>query len=377
MRRFFDTVLILFVCVHTHVFSSSEPQWGVVPGSHFELVGLDRRSLNFVESLNEQLLEVCERHLMQHPEAFPQRVLVTFRVEDTATFSGAYQIVTGPGGFVRIDFRWDESLTYWQLCYGLVDAYLTRYTIYNYGYESLPQVKAWVVAALSSELYLGLRPSAFIGWADELGRQETPDGPSLTDSAIEVRGEPLARSPYLLLQAMRKWGISRSEIARMCELGVAGNDIQQVLEASIQPTDPNLGALTLHDWWIGSMDDLLDVGFGVSESLEQSRAWLTDLADFTSVREFGVEVDNLRGLWKHRENSELRDVLRARIQLIRMRLEQVNPAYFNAAVGLGALYEQVLEAEQFHTFIYALTTYLSEFVDAKRLHAEVSSALRQ
>ena len=349
----------------------------VVEGTHFDVVGLHRQSVNFVEELSERLLVVTKRHLLAQPEFFPQRVLVALRPRDQVTFDGPYRIQVKEGGFVRVDFRWDEDLSYPTLCYALMDAYLARYAIYHYGKTGPEQVKAWVVSALGTQVYISLRPSSFIGWTEALAPQGTPAGPSLSDTASAIRGSDPSLSPYLLFLAMRNWGISRNQISRMCEAAVAGKDVQETLQLAIQPTDPNLDRLTIFDWWVGSTNDLLSARVGRFESLDASREWLTGLTDFTLYRESGAEMENLRALWKHREDPVLQETLRARRDLIRLRLDQVNPAYFNAAVGLGSLYESVLEGEKVHEFIFALTTYLSDFSDTKRLHTETLVALTE
>lgn len=344
-------------------------------GTHFDIVGVQRQSVNFVENLNERLLIVCKRYLKAQPEFFPQRVLVALRPADQVTFDGAYRIEHKEGGFVRVDFRWDESLSYPTLCYALMEAYLTRYAIYHYGKEGPDQVKAWVVAALGTQLYVGLRPSVYVGWSEALAEGGTPEGPSLSDTAAAIRGSDPSLSPYLLLLAMRNWSISKDQIARICESAVAGKNVHSMLELAIQPKDPNLDRLTIFDWWIGSTNDLLVSRLGRYESLDASRAWINELTNFDAFRETDTTIENLRSLWKYRQEPMIQETLRARRELIRIRLEQVNPAYFNSAVGLGALYETLLESEQVHEFIFALTTYLSEFEDTKRLHVETLGAL--
>lgn len=52
------------------------------------------------------------------------------------------------------------------LCYCLMDAYLTRYALYSYGYEAPNQLKSWVVTALAMQTYMSLRPAAYIAWQE-------------------------------------------------------------------------------------------------------------------------------------------------------------------------------------------------------------------
>jgi hypothetical protein len=66
--------------------------------------------------------------------------------------------------------------------------------------------------------------------------------------------------------------------------------------------------------------------------------------------------------------------LSARREIIRLRLERVNPAYFNAARSLGALYE-TLETERESEFSHALTAYLTDWLDTIDLHTETQESL--
>ena len=74
------------------------------------------------------------------------------------------------GGFVRLDFNWrkDLTLSHIDLCRGMVDAYLARYAIFHHGYEAPEKIKAWVVSALSHQMYLSLRPSVYLKWMEFL-----------------------------------------------------------------------------------------------------------------------------------------------------------------------------------------------------------------
>ena len=65
---------------------------------------------------------------------------------------------------------------------------------------------------------------------------------------------------------------------------------------------------------------------------------------------------------------QIRSVLEARVELISMRLEIVNPLYFNAARSLGALYEITLDPKvASFNFMHALVAYLGDFEDAKQI----------
>ena len=212
------------------------------------------------------------------------------------------------------------------------------------------------MAAVGTELFVRLRPGAWTGGAEALAAVGTPAAPALSATAVSMRGNAPSWSPYMLLRAMRAQGLSKEQIGRLCESAVAGKNTQQALELAIQPNDPNLEPRSVPEWWADSTHALLTARGDHYESLDVSRAWLRSFMDFTVYRESGAAMENLRALWQRRDEPQLRETLAARHTLIRLRLGQVNPAYYNAAVALGTLYETVLQAEQLHDFIFALTT---------------------
>ena len=167
---------------------------------------------------------------------------------------------------------------------------------------------------------------------------------------------------------MRQRGLLRSDVGVLLDRAVAGMDVSVALELAIQPTDADQQASTLDRWWQRQMADYLAQETEYYESLDASRVWIAELANFDTYRASGGELENLMGLWTQRDNQTLRAILAARREIIALRMERVNPAYFNSAQSLGALYETALESNRRFEFIHAFTTHLSDWENTKRLH---------
>lgn len=309
---------------------------------------------------------------------FPQRILIALRPTEHVTFDTRYTIEVEEGGFVRADIHWDDALSLEMLCYCLMDAYLTRYALYSYGYEAPNQLKSWVVTALAMQTYMSLRPAAYIAWQENQKSQGVPGGPSLVESALEVRERDellLSRLPFWLHYALKVDQIPQEDLVDLYELAIAGKNVQQRLIDLIQPTEPDADPLPLHVWWTSSLQGILGSRLERYETMEVSRAWLTRLAQFDDFRKAGGELQSIRDLWKLREDPMLRETLEARRELILLHLDEVNPAYFNAAVSLGKLYDRALDAEYAHEYLFALTGYLGDIEDTKRMEQQVNAAL--
>lgn len=198
------------------------------------------------------------------------------------------------------------------------------------------------------------------------------------ESALEVRERDellLSRLPFWLHYALKVDQIPQEDLVDLYELAIAGKNVQQRLIDLIQPTEPDADPLPLHVWWTSSLQGILGSRLERYETMEVSRAWLTRLAQFDDFRKAGGELQSIRDLWKLREDPMLRETLEARRELILLHLDEVNPAYFNAAVSLGKLYDRALDAEYAHEYLFALTGYLGDIEDTKRMEQQVNAAL--
>ena len=158
--------------------------------------------------------------------------------------------------------------------------------------------------------------------------------------------------------------------------GLAGETISSRLKRILAAEDELAPGFDLEPWWQEQFIAELSVRLEPFEGLTTSRDWLAALSDVSGIEGLEAVGDlSLRDLWSLREDAALRAALTARVEIIRLGLSRVNPAYFNSAQSLGALYETVLEGERSFEFVAALTRFLGDFGDMKRLHEEVAKAL--
>ena len=369
------TGLQLFLCLvlgllpHFGMAQRSE-SLDFVEGRYFEVVGTDNRSVSLVNTLGEYVVELCESYLQVGSHEVPQRIFVALRPEQHVEFDGAYQISTGARGQVSLNFRWQAALDLETVCRALTEAYIVRYANFNYGPGASQRSRYWAMSALGSQSYLSLRPAQqgqYIQAARQAGLLKITSLLSL-EWGVGREGELSPRQGYWVLYAMRQRGIMRSDIGALLDRAVAGQDVSDALEMAIQPTDVDQQPSTLDIWWQRQMVQYLSQDTEHYESLDASRVWIAELANFDTYRASGGDLKTLMGLWEQRDNQSLRAILTARREIIALRLERVNPAYFNSAQSLGALYETALESYRRFEFIHAFTTYLSDWEDTKRLH---------
>ena len=350
-----------------------------IQGQYFEIVGVDPASVSSVHFLAGKVAETCARYMGKLEDSYPQLIFVALRPSESTESAESevnYAVRVGEAGFVRVDFRWGADLDMETVCLGLTEAFVKRYSYSHYGADAPRNLKYWPVSALASQVYLSLRPAQIINYQRELRGTGLPDVNALMtlsyDDAIQLGS---GREGYWLLSCLREAGQQAREIGRLMEISIAGIDGTRSLERMIQPRGIETPAVTLPDWWEGRMQALLSKDHELYESMDVSLEWLEQLVHFDAYRAEGHEFANLRDLWKLRDEPTLREILTARRDLIRLRLERVNPVYFNAARSLAVLYDTALNGERMHEFIFALTTFLGDYEDMKRLHQQTLKAL--
>ncbi|MDA9317200.1 hypothetical protein N9Q19_00155 [Puniceicoccaceae bacterium] len=357
-------------------FVSAQTGLRTLRNSNFETVGLDLRSANFVNELSLIVVEISERYLDPAGLAYPMPILVNLRPEEHFEFEGDYRLSLGARGSVQLDLRWVDSLSLERTCYLLTEALLIQYAIYNYGPGSEAEVPLWTISALSSEIYFRLRPSVFV---DRVVLAQGMSLPSPTE-IVEAHPEAPKGATYgfWLLQALKAGVADRATVRGLFQRSMTGSDIIESLTSVVQSQVTTGELIMLDAWWASQMELFLDREYEMVESMETTKGWLQALAEFNQP--FGLEEGeklNLRSLWTHRQSPEVRELVEARYEILKFRLVRANPAYYNVAQSLGSLYEKLLQEDSAHRYVFALTIYLSDWEDAKRMQEKVESALSE
>ena len=252
----------------------------------------------------------------------------------------------------------------------LAEALMVRYAIFNYGADGTEFLPEWPASAIGTEVYFRLRPAQsenLVQWIDF----EEPG--SLAELLERGWDEPVSdANGYALLLSMRRSGVTPSELRALFARASAGFDISEALETLIQPELPTDEPVTLEAWWQASLDAITESADGVLESMEVSREWIALLSDLSTIAESDL---NFRTIWAQRDVEEVRAMIEARYELVRLRLIWVNPAYYNAAVSLGSLFESLLNDDRQFEYLHSLTAFLSDFEDTKQLQAAVEEKL--
>ena len=368
-RLFFIGLVLLYLLSQwTVAGEGKEIAW--IEGRQFAIVGTDNRSVSFANTLGEYVAEMCQGYLKTGSHDFPGRILVTLHPEESMDIEENYRIRVSPKGQVGLDFLWNDSLTFETTCRALTEAYLLQYARFNYGVGADKRVRYWAISALFSRVYLTLRPAQKTNFIHVVRQSEIFEIESLLSIRLpEVNdGEPDSYQGYWLFRVLRENGLAHSQLTTLLDRAIAGFDVTDQLAELIFPKNKVESGLLLENWWQSQARNYLTQEHEFCDSLATSRSWIGEMANFDIYLANGKTLNDLMKLWTYRHDENLRSILSARCEIIRLKMERVNPAYFNAALSVGALYETVLEAENKYEFISALIAYLNDWEDTKQLH---------
>ncbi|WPJ95543.1 hypothetical protein SH580_19175 [Coraliomargarita algicola] len=380
MRRlFFMQVLVAWL-----VFATVGVPWGqaapnlrTMRNHYFEVVGLDLRSVSYVNELSAYSVEIAQRYLEREGLAFPQPILISLRPEAHVDFEGDYRVRLAERNSVCLDLRWEDDMTLKRTCRGIAEALLRQYAVFNYGTGAAANLRAWPVEALAGEIYYGLRAAEFV---ESLQRRRGLPPLVLTEvvEALQSEVSMSSDSGYWLLSVMKASGLKRDRIIGLFQQATAGIDVEEAITSAIQPNSPTAEPVSGQVWFAEQLTVLLAQEYDVIESMDTSRTWLAKLASLEEPLqlESGVELKlNLRSLWTHRAEPAVRARIQARYEILLLRMSRINPAYFNPARSLGVLFEGILQEVPAHQYLHYLAIYLTDWEDAKEMQAELERHL--
>ncbi|NBB79374.1 MAG: hypothetical protein GVY36_08010 [Verrucomicrobia bacterium] len=342
---------------------------------YFETVGLDRRSVAYINELSHYIGERAARYVSRHDLEYPQPILVRLRPAATVDFEGDHRLRMGERSTVLLDLRWGADLNLERTCYLLCKALLVQYTVYNFGPGRAPTMRAWPIAALATDAYLGLRPAETLRVQQDL-RGETMFSARSIFRLKAADGDAPCASAYWLVQSLRGLSPDGHSMRRFFKQGLSGIDVAEPLAIQLKKDTPRGPGIELEAWWASQRKAILARPVERFESMAASREWIEAVADLSSA-ELSAESDpiNLRTLRKHKESEAVRELIAARHEILRLRIARCNPAFFNAAQSLGALFEAFLDGEPSHRYVHALVGYLRDIEDAKAMESAIGLKL--
>ncbi len=394
IKRYFLGSLFLFHTIGLSAGNLPENDLAYSANRYFDIVGEETRSVHYIQQLTELISEKVLSELDESDCDLARKILVQlYPFSNSANPPNAtdkvtllpYTLTISDLGFVTASFNWQESLGLYTCIEGIVAAFIQAYGYATYGniFLELCPSKGWYIQGIAADIYLALRPkvsslvyekAASLSIAKSSSYRGAFKLPSSNFDDIEdsnLLGNPTSYVWY-------RW---------IKEMPLNPNLRRTVFNKAIRGED-SLGylwnALDLRDGWILEeefktfLDKKRREKQGPFMDLEISMVWLESIGDLSSL-EFNSLPDikdlNLSNLWRYRKNTEVIDLIKARMELLSLALNRINPVYFNAAQSLILTFERIIRGEAQWESLYYLSNYLEELDRANLIKETIEAKL--
>lgn len=346
-------------------------QYKVTENSFFEIVGTDIQSTQFTNELSLYVAESILNDFSQESYLPPRKILVQiFNEEASPEDSDYYEMSISDLGFVTLSIFWSESLSFPMAIEALVVSFLQSFGYASYGEQFLKKSpsKAWMIKGLSQHIYISLRPSV----ARLFYKQAIIEGfqPSYFNAKFSDYAVPTQAQSFGFYRFIKSNQISHKDRLRILKQAFLGEDVLPSLFRSFQFDSEESLRNSLGDF----LNSELSNNLAQFESLEASKNWLEAVGDFSSIEISSINEkrNSLHFLWINREDPLVVQFIQARIRLISLALNQINPLYYNAAQSLALTYQKILDGVEEWELLYYFSDFLGELDQANEVCYQIN-----
>jgi hypothetical protein len=367
LRKVFCLAWLL--CLSQSLFAE-KTELTISENSFFEIIGSDIKSTQVINELSNYVAESVLEEFSEE-DYLPSRKILVQLLNDKALppDMGSYDLSISDLGFVTLNLSWDKSLSLPKTIEALVVSFLQSYGYYNYGdlfLEKYPS-NAWIFKGLSNHIYLSFRPSVL----RVLYEQAIADGFELDCLGAQILDLncPTEAQSFWFYRFIESSHVSSKERLKILKYALLGEDTLKSLPDSLRSNTEK----SLHDALSTFLNSEYQYNVAQFESLASSKKWLESLGDVSSVKIESIEKkhNSLHLLWVNRENPSLVLFIKARIHLISLALNRINPLYYNAAQSLALTYQKILDGVEEWELLYYFSDFLTELDQANSVSHQI------
>jgi hypothetical protein len=355
----------------------------------FSIVGEDARSVGFVRDVAAQFENRVDRYFTFPSVRSPILLRLLPKDTDGIEHYRQPQVSVSDLGLVSGALAWDEATTFESVCRLIAWSFLSRLAFYEAGGSGIERLPAWLVVALEHDLLFSLRPAMANVWAQTSLVESGMTMNNLLGADFSLFDQVPNHDAFWFFRAIMERLPERTERRSFFRMVMRDNSR---LEDWLPLVDPFVIALNdvkgealaemtaeqkLDLWWSWARGYQVSRHRSFYETPFESQQLLQGLlqVEIPSLQLQGRA--GLRQLWQRRDESEIQQVVEARITLLASRMERMNPLYFNAAHSLAVLYQILLrEPSKTPDFLRSLTDFLSDYEDARVLERDVAEQFR-
>lgn len=343
----------------------------------FLIVAEEPLTVGVLLEIGQAAVAVLQRDWAVEAAATRQTIVRVVRTRPAGEGEAPYLLGTAAGGQVTVSLRWHAQAPFEDIVEGISLGLLTSVRA-SAAPEEPASIPYWLVRAFAMEVQTDLQPLRRRYFAREALAMDVPTLEAVVQApaAFNPEGRTLSLASYWLLQALEAESGSRSRYLELLRSLISVDDALAVLEEAF----PELMGSTAQRelWWVVRFHEQTRSRLGPILDLERSRQRIEQLALLRArvaeaEREFAPE-----DLWIAREAPALRLAVAQRLREVKVEVPRINPAYHNALLSLGAVYELVLQEDpDWEDFASALTLWREEKRYASRLQADVQELLNR
>jgi hypothetical protein len=335
---------------------------------HFEIISDDPISLTWMAHLSKVVAADIIHLTGFDAPAIRRKIIVELIPSESNHSLPYYRISLDPRGYYRLRMKWSEQLSIEVAIQAVCEVFLQRYRYNTLGLRQSSQCSRWLQTAVHQWVYLRRFPAERLRFKKSL-QNITNDSLEKSLMASQQRSD-LSRSSWeclALLELMRNSSRSKQAFQKRL-IDYAGT---RPLKPLLETIFPELSKQTLDDWWQAKRTEVTISAFHLCESIEESRSWLSELAAFQTLVDSTDTSIPLKQLWYEREIVQRQKQVRARSVILQQRLQMINPAYFNTARALQALFLSVLTKKTKIEFTHHLLEFQSLLDDADEMQNKI------
>ena len=369
------TLYLGFLLSFSQLLFSEPTELKITENSFFEIVGTNIQSTQFANELSDYVAEFILKEFAEDDYLPTRKILVQLLNKDTAfSEDKSYKLNISDLGFVTLNVAWDESLSLPKMIEALVVSFLQSLGYANYGHLFLDECpsKAWLLKGLSQNIYLSLRPSV----SRLFYEKAILDGfdPNHLKAKLSDMSVPSEAQSFALYRLINSYPISRVDRLKIYKQSLLGKDSSQLILSAFGLETVESLRSTLSSF----LNTQLKNNSAQFESLASSKNWLEVLGDFSSIeiKSTKAKDNSLHLLWENRADPAVVQFIEARIRLISLALNQINPLYYNAAQSLALTYQKILDGVEEWELLFYFSDFLGELDKANAVSLEITRQLQ-
>lgn len=347
----------------------------VSENSYFEIVGSDIASIHYVNELSGFVGEALLKEFAEENYLFSRKVLVQLLNDETLLGdTGFYDLTVSNLGLVTLSVSWNDALSLPNMIEALVVSFLQSYGYASYGelfLEKYPS-KAWILKGLSHHIYASLRPNV----RRLLYEQAILEGFEGDDLNKEIKDltSPSSAQSFVFYRFIKSSYFKREARLGIINRALIGSDVLPFVSRFLL-SDPEESLGEVLSAFLSSQ---LVNTLSQYESLASSKKWIESLGDFSSIEIQSIKAkrNSLHLLWANRGDPTVAGFIEARIQLISLALNRINPLYYNAAQSLALTYQKIIDGVEEWELLYYFSDFLAELDQANAVCLQISEQLK-